>query len=209
MRGMTAIASDLTTPLLLLAMPQVLDPFFHKSVVLLLHHEEEGSFGFIVNRPTEIRLTEILEGMEVAWKGGESAVAHFGGPVQPQLGTVMFGMGGTGLGGPGAENEHTEPEAAVEVVPGLGLTQHVGDLSQLAAQPPAQLRLLLGYASWGPGQLVEEILRNDWLTAPPSLDLIFAPEATGLWAAALRSVGVDPAALPSWTMPGGGGDETN
>ena len=51
-------------------------------------------------------------------------------------------------------------------MPGLGLTQHVGDLSQLAAEPPAQLRLLLGYAGWGAGQLVEEILRNDWLTAP-------------------------------------------
>ena len=71
MGAMPGIASDLTTPVLLLAMPQVVDPFFHKSVVLLLHHEEEGSFGFIVNRPTGIRLQEILEGMEVNWQGGE------------------------------------------------------------------------------------------------------------------------------------------
>lgn len=206
---MTSTDSDLSTPVLLVAMPQVLDPFFHRSVVLLVRHEEEGSVGFIVNRPTDIRVREILKGMELEWQGRSEAVAYFGGPVQPQLGTVLFGMAGTGLGGPGADNEHTGPEAAVEVVPGLGLTQHVGDLSQLAAEPPAQLRLLLGYAGWGAGQLVEEILRNDWLTAPPSLDLIFAPDPTELWAAALRSVGVDPAALPSWTMPGGGGDETN
>ena len=49
-----ATSPDLSSPMLLLAMPQVLDPFFHRSVVLLIHHEEEGSLGFIVNRPTGI-----------------------------------------------------------------------------------------------------------------------------------------------------------
>lgn len=191
MGGMSAIASDLTTPVLLLAMPQVVDPFFHKSVVLLLHHEEEGSFGFIVNRPTEIRLTEILEGMEVAWQGRESAVAHFGGPVQPQLGTVLFAPGAAAT------------EAASEVLPGVAITQHIGDLSRLAETPPADFRLFLGYAGWGAGQLIEEILRNDWLTAPVRADLIFAPDPEQVWSEALRSVGVDPSALPSWTKPNG------
>lgn len=187
MGGMSAIASDLTTPVLLLAMPQVMDPFFHKSVVLLLHHEEEGSFGFIVNRPTEIRLAEILQGMEVAWQGGESAVAHFGGPVQPQLGTVLFA--------PGA----AETEAASEVLPGVAITQHIGDLSRLAETPPDEFRLFLGYAGWSSGQLLQEILRNDWLTAPVRPDLIFAADPEQVWCEALRSVGVDPSALPSWT----------
>jgi putative transcriptional regulator len=187
MSGMPAIASDLTTPVLLLAMPQVADPFFHKSVVLLLHHEEEGSFGFIVNRPTEIRLTEILEGMEVDWQGGEAAVAHFGGPVQPQLGTVLFAPGSA------------ETEAASEVLPGLSITQHIGDLSRLAEAPPDDFRLFLGYAGWGSGQLLQEILRNDWLTAPVRSDLIFAPDPEQVWSDALRSVGVDPSSLPSWT----------
>ena len=55
-------------------------------------------------------------------------------------------------------------------------TQHVGDLSRLAEAPPDRFRLLLGYAGWGEGQLMEEILRNDWLTAPLASDLIFAPD---------------------------------
>ena len=198
---MLSTASDLSSPVLLVAMPQVLDPFFHRSVVLLVRHEEEGSIGFIVNRPTDIRVREILKGMELEWQGRDEAVAHFGGPVQPQLGTVLFGT--ETADGP------IETEGMAEVLPGLGITQHVGDLSQLAAEPPDRFRLLLGYAGWGAGQLVEEILRNDWLTAPPSLDLIFAPDPSELWAAALRSVGVEPAALPSWTRPGAGGDETN
>ncbi len=189
MLTMSAIASDLTTPVLLLAMPQVMDPFFHKSVVLLLHHEEEGSFGFIVNRPTEIRLAEILQGMEVDWQGAAAAVAHFGGPVQPQLGTVLFAPGST------------ETEAANEVLPGLSITQHIGDLARLAETPPDDFRLFLGYAGWSSGQLIQEILRNDWLTAPVRSDLVFAPNPEQVWADALRSVGVDPSSLPSWTKP--------
>lgn len=193
---MSAADSSLTPPVLLVAMPQVLDPFFQKSVVLLVHHEDEGSFGFIINRSTGIRMTEILEGMEVVWAGGDEAVAHFGGPVQPQLGTVLFAP------------EGVETEAATEVLPGVALTQHIGDLTQLAETPPDRFRLFLGYAGWGAGQLMEEILRNDWLTAPAELDLIFAPDPDAMWADALRSVGVDPATLPSWT-PDGGGETAN
>ena len=194
---MSVSGSDLVTPVMLMDMPQVLDPFFHRSVVLLLHHEDEGSFGFIVNRPTGIKVGEILKGMDVGWEGGEEAVAYFGGPVQPQLGTVLFSP---------VLQESGPEDTATEIAPGLALTQHIGDLSRLAEAPPDQFRLLLGYAGWGEGQLMEEILRNDWLTAPVSSDLIFAPDPERVWDAALRSVGIDPAALPSW-MPGGGNDE--
>lgn len=190
---MSVAGSELNTPVLLMAMPQVLDPFFHRSVVLLLHHEDEGSFGFIVNRPTGIKVSEILKGMDVGWSGYAEAVAYFGGPVQPQLGTVLFA--------PVLPDGDAE-DTATEVVPGVALTQHIGDLSRLAEAPPDRFRLLLGYAGWGEGQLMEEILRNDWLTAPVSGDLIFAPDADRVWDAALRSAGIDPAALPSW-IPGG------
>src|SRR6185295_4536061 len=190
---MSSETTDLSAPIFLLAMPQVLDPFFHRSVVLLIHHDEDGSFGFIVNRPTGIRVGEILKGMEVNWTGRESSLAYFGGPVQPQMGTVLFQPT------PSAEEL---ADAASEVVPGLSITQHVGDLAQLATAPPDRFRLFLGYAGWGAGQLVEEILRNDWLTAPVASDLVFATEPDGVWSAALRSVGVDPAALPSWTPAG-------
>jgi putative transcriptional regulator len=207
---MPKIHSDLSPPVLLLAMPQVLDPFFHKSVVLLIHHEDEGSFGFILNRPTGIKVAEILKGMEVLWHGPEDAVAHFGGPVRPQLGTVLFATPSApeGTGRPEREEKET-PDSASEVLPGLALTQHIGDLAQLAEGPPEQFRLFLGYAGWGEGQLVEEILRNDWLTAPVQSELIFAPDPSTVWEDALRSVGVNPATLPSWTAGGRGEEVTN
>ena len=186
--------AELQAPLLLIAMPQILDPFFHRSVVLLVHHDAEGSLGFIINRPTAISVSEILSGMEIEWNGEADVVAHFGGPVQPQLGTVLFcPSGGNG----------EDPAASAEVIPGVSLTQHVGTLSHLAVAPPSRFRLLLGYAGWGAGQLVQEILRNDWLTAPAAEGLVFARDTEEVWRQALESVGVDPGALPSWSPEAG------
>lgn len=189
----------LRTPVLLLAMPQVIDPYFHRTVVLLLRHDEEGSFGYIVNRPTDTPLSEILQEMEISWRGPEGAHAHFGGPVQPQLGSVLFAP---------EQGLETEGEATTEVGPGLMLTHHIGDLEKLAGAPPSRFRLYLGYAAWGDGQLMGEILRNDWLTAPVAEALVFAEDPENAWNDALRSVGIDPASLPSWT-PDGGDEKAN
>lgn len=186
-------ATELTAPALLVAMPQVHDDSFKKSVVLLVHHDEEGSLGFVLNRVSPIKIAEIFEGLTLSWWGDQEALADVGGPVQPQLGTVLF----NGLGG--EIGEAVELAAASELASGLSLTQHVGDLARLAEQPPQRFRLLLGYAGWGEGQLVEEILRNDWLVVPLAADLVFNDRKDELWERSLRSVGVDPGILPSWT----------
>jgi len=204
---MPAAATDLEIPSLLIALPQVLDPFFRKSLVLLIHHSEEGSLGLIVNRPTGIPVRDILEGMEIGWGGEAAAMTYFGGPVQPQLGTVLFSTVAEGTNGPagnGGGAGEDGPTAASEIAAGISLTQHIGDLGRLAASPPERFRLLLGYAGWGEGQLLEEILRNDWLTAPVAAELVFAADPEEAWSGALRSVGVDPTTLPSWTVQAGG-----
>lgn len=185
-------SDDLRPPILLLAMPQVQDPFFHKSVVLLLHHQDEGSLGFIVNRPTGVKISEILEDLKMSWLGEDSAPAFFGGPVEPQIGTLLF---------------HSDPATAAtvasnEVCPGVAWTQHAGDLENLAEEPPSAFRLLLGYAGWGEGQLIQELLRNDWLTAPVREDLIFNDNPEEVWRLALESVGIDPVQLPPVTSDG-------
>ncbi len=182
--------SALAPPLLLLAMPQVADPYFRKSVVLLLAHENEGSFGFIVNRRTELKVAEILTDLKLSWGGDAGDLAQFGGPVQPQVGTVLYS---------GAGDEIPPLAAATEVFPGIHLTQHIGELATLAGRPPHRFRLFLGYAGWGEGQLVSEILRNDWLIAPVDADLVFGETTEAVWEAAVSSVGVDPSTLPAWT----------
>lgn len=180
--------AELETPVLLIAMPQVLDPYFHKSVVLLVHHDDEGSVGFIVNHPTSIAVRDILEGMEMPWQGAEGTVAFFGGPVQPQLGSVLF-----------RSEELEKTSGATPVFDDLAISQHVNDLSRLAGEPPSEFRLLLGYAGWGAEQLIEEILRNDWITAPCRRELLFSEDSEMGWEAAVKAAGVDPSLLPSWT----------
>ena len=81
---------DLQAPALLAAMPQIQDPFFAQSVILLIDHQPEGSFGLIINRATELTVQEVLDGLEIEWNGGAATRTHFGGPVQPQMGTVLF-----------------------------------------------------------------------------------------------------------------------
>ncbi len=188
-------SEDLKTPILLLAMPQVQDPFFYKSVVLLLQHQEEGSQGFIVNRPTGVKIAEILDDLEIPWLGDQGSLAFFGGPVQPQLGTLLY-----------HDERPDDASTRFEVCPGVALTQHLGDLESLAGEPPESFRLLLGYAGWGDGQLVQEILRNDWITAPVDMALLFNDQPDEIWRLAMESVGVDPASLPAWTPQGDGGE---
>jgi len=200
--------SELRAPSLLIAMPQVLDPFFHKSVVLLIHQDEDGSFGLILNRKTALTLNEVLEGLEISWGGDAEAQAFFGGPVQPQIGTVLFPTTGADAADGGDGGPLAGLDATAECAPGIALTHHVSDLGKLAHHPPAGLRLFLGYAGWGAGQLVQEILRDDWLIAPVHEHLVFADEPDEVWEAALASVGVDPATLPSWSTRTEAADDT-
>ena len=179
---------DLVAPVLLLAMPQVRDPFFRRSVVLLVAHEDGGSLGFIVNRSTDLKVADVVKDLSLAWPGAGEEQALFGGPVQPQVGTVLF-----------SADTDAGTEGSTEVVPGLRLSQHVTVLAELLKQPPRRFRLLLGYAGWGTGQLLSEIRRNDWLTAPVDPDLVFAEALEEVWERGVRSVGVDPATLPAWT----------
>lgn len=199
----SALGNGLEPPLLLLAMPQVMDPFFHKSVVLLIHHEDDGSVGFIVNRPTGVSVAEVLEGLDIEWTGDAELLAYFGGPVEPQLGTVLFAADDADLPAPG------EAATTSRVLPGMALTQHIGDLAGLASTPPPDLRLVLGYAGWGDGQLEQELLRNDWMIAPASVRLLFDGDPATLWARAFASIGVDTDALPAWTPRTGDEDGAN
>jgi putative transcriptional regulator len=129
----------------------------------------------------------------------DDEVAYFGGPVQPHLGTVLFR----------SEEPGWTAEGGTDVVPGISMSQHLGDLGHLATSPPGLFRLHLGYAGWGEGQLLEEFLRNDWMTAKVRPEFVFPPDPETVWERVLRSVGVDPVSLPSWTEEPEGGAPTN
>ena len=169
-------------PTLLLSMPQLNDPNFKQTVVLLCEHGEEGAFGLVLNRQTDtpassvVRLTppvDVDNGLQL-WIGG---------PVEPERGWILMG------------DEPANAEV-VEVCDGLYLSTSPDLLRRLLVNgPPDRTRLLTGYAGWGAGQLDAELSASAWLIADVQLDLIFDTQAPRMWETAIRRLGAEPSML--------------
>ena len=174
--------SDLA-PAFLVAMNQLWDPNFRGSVVLMLHHDDEGAIGLVVNRTTDLPMTSLCETFGLTWQGAPEMRVDWGGPVQPELGWMILGKGGP---------EVPEVESVTE---GIRFTRSNDVLREVAENPPHQMRMVLGYAGWGPGQLERELAQGAWLVAPVSPRLVFEEEKDRLWDAVVRSLGIEPATL--------------
>jgi len=165
-------------------MPQLLDPNFKRSVVLLVHHDGQGTFGLVVSRPADVTLDVVLDDLEVDWHGDRSQPLAWGGPVQPNTGWVLFGEGAA-----------EEIDDANELAPGLSVAGSLDALRKLAHHPPDALKLMLGYAGWGPHQLEDELVQGAWLVAPLRPEIVFGVEPEAMWEHVVRSMGIDPATL--------------
>jgi putative transcriptional regulator len=173
-------------PGFLLAMPQMNDPHFARAVVLMVEHNDEGSMGLIINQPSEVTAVELLEHLEMQWRGSPAERVWAGGPVRPNTGWVLHQPPSHGLRNP-ANSTNT-----IEVAPGIALTNSPDRLRMLAKAPPKWMRLLLGYSGWGPGQLAHEMSTGAWLHAEVDPYLVFATPAEDMWEAAVRSIGISP-----------------
>ncbi|HTM19415.1 MAG TPA: YqgE/AlgH family protein [Kofleriaceae bacterium] len=178
-------------PGLLLAMPHLQDPNFTRAVVLMIEHNDEGSFGLIVNQPSTMDAATLLGAMDIEWNGDGGAVVWSGGPVMPTSGWVLHGPSRAVA----AAVRSLAEGSTIEVVPGVALSTSPDNLRAIASDPPDQVRLLLGYSGWGPGQLASEMARGAWLVADASPDLVFDTPAEDMWASAVRSLGIDPEAI--------------
>ena len=176
--------SDLA-PGILIAVPQMDDPNFSRSVVLLIEHNESGAMGIVVNRPSEIGLSDIGQehGMEVH---GEAGNAFIGGPVQRERGFLV----------------HRRPEVgdSVQLKDDVYLSVSTDALRALLAGDPTAYRLCLGYAGWGAGQLEREMEAGGWLNSSITSKRLFDTPVEKIWDAVIRDLGIDPAFL----VQGGG-----
>ena len=169
-------------PRLLLSMPQLMDPNFARTVVLLCDHSPEGAFGLVLNRPTDVAASSVV-GLVPPVESDNGMRLWIGGPVEPHRGWILLGQEP-----PGVETRR--------IVDGLYLSTSPELLREvLETAPPPQARVLAGYAGWGPGQLDMELNESSWLTADVELDLVFATEAALMWEAAIRRLGADPSLL--------------
>ena len=173
-------------PSLLVAMPDLADPNFRRTVVLLVHHDDDGTVGLVLNRPTEVRADDLCETLGVAWLGDAECGVDWGGPVQPNTGWVLAG------------DDVLDGVAGVTPVEaGIHFAGSLEALRVVAAEPPARLRIFLGYAGWGPGQLEGELAQGAWVVAPLSTGAVFEVPSDDLWDHAWRLLGIDPATVVS------------
>src|SRR5512147_3117196 len=168
-------------PALLLSMPQLQDPNFARTVVLLCDFNVDGAFGLVLNRPTEAPATSMVQ-LDPPLEHGNDLPLWVGGPVDPQRGWILV-----------ADEPSTEFKMICD---GLYLSTSPQLLRNvLETRPAPRARVLAGYAGWGPGQLDEELAASAWLMADVDVDLIFDVDASAMWETAIRRLGADPAAL--------------
>jgi putative transcriptional regulator len=174
---------------LLIAMPQMEDPFFARSVVYLCEHSPEaGAMGLIVNkRLDEISTDELYAQLRIEpVKHGPEAV-HFGGPVATGHGFVLHRPDYQEVGTLGFGQEFAMT-ATVDIL-----------RAKARGEGPKSCLVALGYAGWGPGQLDAEIGANGWLSGAADAALVFDTEDASKWQRALAKLGVTPEMLSGET----------
>lgn len=179
-------------PGLLLSMPQLEDPNFKRAVIVMLEHNDEGSFGIIVNHESHLKVSDLLRTLDTAWQGASEDTVWSGGPVMPNSGWVLH-SGCDDLAPASASlNSALETSGTAKIIEGLYLSTSEQNLRVLAASPPPDIRFLMGYSGWGPGQLAQEMARGSWLHANIDMDILFDTDAEDMWLRCLKTLGINP-----------------
>lgn len=166
---------EFLTGRLLVAAPDMGDPRFAHAVILLIHHDQGGAIGIIVNRPAEEEsYADLLEDLGQKGEGVTGKVeVYAGGPVEPGIGFVVHS----------AEYHRSE---TMRVDAKVAVTSSPAVLRDIAAgRGPKKFIIAFGYAGWGPGQLESELKQQAWFTAPDDPTLLFDEDRATLWRSAL------------------------
>ncbi len=167
---------------LLVAGPALIDPNFHRTVVLVCEHDQEGAMGLVLNRPSPILAEQAIPELEEALGPGERL--WMGGPVQTTSVVVLA--------------EFDDAGESMHVAGDVGLVLPDADLESVATAV-RRARAFLGYAGWGGGQLDGELAGDDWIVADFAPEDAFTDEPEQLWSRVLERKGGSYALLA--TMP--------
>jgi putative transcriptional regulator len=172
---------------LLVAMPQMADPRFARSVVYVCAHSVDGAMGLVVNRLIDsLSFQNLLEqiGVEEASAADDMPI-HFGGPVESSRGFVLH------------TTDYVQDSTLV-IEDEIALTATIDVLKAIArGDGPRHRVLALGYAGWAAGQLDAEIQANGWLLVPADVELVFGVDNDTKWERAMAKIGIDLTLLSS------------
>ncbi len=173
--------SGYLTGQLLIAMPQMNDPRFERTVIYICAHTADGAMGLVVNREIEaLTFPDLLKQLSIDAEVVDDKIqVLFGGPVETGRGFVLH------------SSDYVQ-NTTMLVDKRVGLTATMEVLKDIASGNGPKLNILaLGYAGWGPGQLDAEIHANGWLSVPADDELVFDPDLDNKWERALAKIGVD------------------
>jgi putative transcriptional regulator len=169
----------------LIAMPNMADPYFAKTLTYICEHNDQGALGLVVNRPIDMTLQTLFERLSLTLQ--DAAIAdspiYFGGPVQTDRGFVLHEPTGNW-------------QSTLRVRDVIGLTTSKDILEAVGrGDGPRRLLVTLGYAGWSAGQLEHELSQNAWLTVEARDGIIFDTPAEERLPAAMELLGLDYARL--------------
>lgn len=176
---------------LLVAMPCVRDEHFERTVIYICAHSDDGAMGFVLNRARDMSFGELLIQLNLIEpddaillsKEHQALPVQAGGPVDPGRGFVLH-------------SHDYLTDSTIPVSDDLCLTATTDILRAISGgSGPRRATMMLGYASWGAGQLEDEIFRNGWLTFPASDELVFDRNLAGMYDSVLATMGINPAML--------------
>ena len=167
----------------LIAMPQMLDPYFTNTVTYLWKHNEEGALGIVINKPLKACVADIFAELDILCSTEDSLFRErpvlAGGPVERDKGFIIHDAG-------------QQWESSIEVTPEITICTSRTILQDIAkGAGPENYLVALGCAGWEAGQLEREITENTWLTTPANAELIFSDNYNGKAEAAASLLGID------------------
>jgi putative transcriptional regulator len=170
----------------LMAMPGMVTGELAGTVIYVCEHGPKGALGLVINRPTDLSLSSLLEKIDLKLEitPFQTNTVFFGGPVHTDRGFVLHTAQG-------------DYNSSIKLG-ALALTTSRDVLQEVAAgKGPEKLLVTLGYAGWGAGQLENELAQNAWLNVAADIDVIFSTPPELRYPAALKLLGIDPIMLTS------------
>lgn len=165
----------------LIAMPTLNDPYFHQTVTLLFEHNKKGATGLIINKPLDISIGEILQHLNIPLTNSEldKDKVMLGGPVSSEQGFII----------------HTHPELCpgdvIDKKNKITVSASKEVLQNIVHDHQENILICLGYSSWQPGQLEQEIADNAWMLSDVDPEILFSKPYTERWKASAQLLGVD------------------
>ncbi|HEY7318041.1 MAG TPA: YqgE/AlgH family protein [Candidatus Binatia bacterium] len=174
-RGDAAEQTANLTGELLVATPEMRDPRFVETVIYIVKHDAQGTFGLVINRPlAKGPIEDLLKGFGLDSSGAQGEIViHYGGPVSPSAGFVLH-------------SDDVLLEESAKVANGIAMTSDPKLIEAMAhGKGPKQSLFIMGYAGWAPGQLEGELMAGSWYVVSADKALIFGPDADKKWQQAM------------------------